>query len=814
MHLIKHKIDQKEFYSFKKYLRQVLTLLLLTTLFCSAKTVRSQDSIISRDASDYPLLTVIDELCGPAADETCITLPDIDPALGYTFAVPLDLTSYPGSQVTLITVDNCVEPSIVINNSAGTIEFPADGSICNGDYIEFKARASYEEPPFTTLNDSVNFKIRYERKPIKIAFVLDISGSMYSPVYNGISYGDSRWQVLKNSVSAFLTKFELVDGNNDLVGLTYFTTDVVPSDIPLGDNLIPSVGSEAIVFADMAPRNPLNLTAMGLGLKKAKDDLLSGNTNDGYKKIILLFTDGMQNVDPLAHTEEVSPGIYATYIGPEVENYRLNDESITEPDSIFYYSIAMNTGTGIPLLLKDLAEKNGGNAYFTSFGVYGTCDPPDATQDCDLMTDFDEALQKILYGSSPQLVSRNISSLSNGEQNFTFEINDYISNIIFEIDYKKGDQINFSKIIKGDYDLTNYFDYKYSKDSVFLIASLKLPLKWEKDYISSKGTWNVTVSGTSENNFAFKCFVDDHYFKFNCSTGKDVYTVGDTLEFSTNLSFAGNPITNNDDKVSLILLKPGDDIGHLLATYDTPDSQPDSIDPASDASQKLYDLLLNDSSFYQSLKANDLLIELESDGNGNFKNIYTNTELTGVYQAYFIIDADHPEFGKFNRIQKQSLVLKFGQLDPEETETDIKVTPGDKGQTFVVTLKPKNKFGYYLGPGFMSYIKLNADSLSGHIISKKDHLDGSYTFTIASIPNDKTKEDLQVNIMGQDLFSDDACYQVTKWYYIILIIIILILVSIKKYKSKLLNFILWLILVVWVLYIILRYLEIICYKFL
>ncbi|MBI9068193.1 MAG: VWA domain-containing protein [Salinivirgaceae bacterium] len=814
--------------SCKKISIKLIYLFGIFTLLNCSSILKAQDYLISREAGDYDLGAVINETCGAAADETCITLPDINPASGLVFTIPLSTDpQYAGASISQITLDNCAEPSIIINIGTGTIEFPTDATICNGDKIEFTAHAILNDPgpPPVDFEDLVHFTISYQRQAVKLAIVLDISGSMHSPVYNGISYGESRWQVLKNAVSSFLTKYEEVDGPTDLVGLTYFTTDIVPSDPPLGDALISSTGSQAIVYNDMDTRTPLNLTAMGKGLQKAKDDLLGGNNNDNYKKIVLLFTDGMQNVNPLAHTEESTPGNFITYLGPEADNYKLNVAGIAKADSIYYYSIAMNTGAGVPIVLQDLAEKNGGEAYFTSVGVYGTCDPPSAAQDCDLMNDFDQALEKILYGGSPQLLSRDLSHLENGVKTFNLDVNDHISKIIFEIDYNKGDDIKFSKINKGDYNLTNYFDYKFSQDSVFVIASLKLPAKYEKDIISSKGTWDITVKGSSDNNFAFKCFVDDHYFNYTCSTGKNIYTVGDVLEFSTHLSFAGIPLINENNKVNVVLLKPGDDIGHLLATYATPTNQQDSIDPSSLAQQKLNDLLSTDSSFYNALKANDLLIELNSDGKGNYSGDFTETELTGVYQAYFFIYAVHPKFGNFIRTQKHSLVLKFGQLDAEETEMDIDVTPDDKFQTFIVNVKPKNKFGYFIGPGYLSFIKLNIDSVrvkisdkkdsgSLKITDKKDNLDGSYSYTISNVPNDISPDDVQIFIMGEKLADANTCYPLTKWYYIILLVIILIIYLIKKIKSKFLTFLMWFILVVWVIYIILRYLEIICYPFL
>jgi len=780
-------------------------LVLFLFLFLSSN---SRAQLISKDLNDYDSPTSKSDDCDVPGMDCIITLPPIDPSTGYTFNVPLINPTDPN--LTLSGTSTCSDLQAKLTADPASITFPADASFCNGNltdgYIEFTITADTDPPD----PDVVTYRIKYSeaRAPIKLVFVLDISGSMSRVVADANGPGtSSRWDVLKNAVESFLTKFEVIDKPDDKVGLTYFSTDVVDSNSPLAENLISSDGSTAIVSADMgSPRVPLNLTALGKGLMKGKDNILGGNTDDGYKKVILVFTDGLQNQDPLAHTEEIAADEFVTFIGPEADNYRLNDAGINSSDSIFYYCIAMNIGTDVPQLLSELSSANGGLSYSTTLGT---------AADLELMTNFDEAFAKICNGGSPQIVSRKTSKLVNGIDTVSYDINDFITNIIFELNFKKGDSISISKIEKDGFDLTRLFTFSNKPNSSFIIANLNLPSKYEKYDIYSKGTWKVTISGNSTNDFSIKCFVDDHYFNYPCSTGKSVYTVGDTIKFNSKLSFAGNILTNEDNKVSVLVLKPGDDIGHLLATYSTPEEHIDTIDSGSDAQQKFNDLINSDSTFYNALIANEQLIELLPDENGVFSGIFTKTELTGVYQAIFMIKAEDSSKGKFIRTQKKSLVLKFGQLDPDNTDYSVDVSPGDKGQTFVINVRPKNKFGYYLGPGFLSHIKINFDSIGGNIVEKKDNLDGSYTYTVSNIPNNIKPKDVSIKIMGELLESADCC-PVTIWYFVILVIIILVLVilKIKKSTNKKLKNLVWLILIIWIIYIILRNFGYICYEFL
>ena len=100
---------------------------------------------------------------------------------------------------------------------------------------------------------------------------------------------------------------------------------------------------------------------------------------------------------------------------------------------------------------------------------------------------------------------------------------------------------------------------------------------------------------------------------------------------------------------------------------------------------------MKDESFLSALTADDRLVELEQDENGNFKGIYTDTELSGVYQAVWLIEAEDKYMGKFVRTTVQTIVFNFGMLDPDETDLDIDVSQIDNTQTFVITVKPKNK---------------------------------------------------------------------------------------------------------------------------
>lgn len=737
-----------------------------------------------------------------------ITLPAQSSTETYTFTIPL-LPGFSESNCSL-TIPNseCIcTPNVETGTLNVTFDNPNYNTLLNPNFVTATIKATKTDGNW----DEQQYQFKIKRKDIKLVLVLDHSGSMSLNVH-GTS--DSRWETLENAVTSFLSKFEENSQIKDSLGLVYFSTDVSgPSTYPPGiekNNVIgfwnmlssdPEYVS-SIISTDMAANGPTNMTAVGKGLSEAKDIVNSLTNNTETRRVILLFTDGLQNTPPLVND-------LGTLIMSVPTETALND--VTYPiatcdENIIHYYVITTLPTGDDIdYLTNLAAENCGfyQSVFLSGGAVSLTDL------------YDNNFQMMLQGNSPQIVANKTAQLNNGKAEFEFKINNYLSNILFELNFKTGDLFKITSIEKDGIDLTKYFKNKDQQNSNFLMRSLNFPFKYKKDFLSTKGVWKVKVSGESQNPFKLKCFVDDHLFSYDCKSNKISYTVGDTIHFTASLLIGNETLLNENNKVKVLLLKPGDDIGHLLATYATPVTSPDSVDITTPAEQKFIDLLQSDSSFYNALIANNFIIELSADEFGVFSGDYINTDLTGIYHAIFMIDAEDSDMGSLIRTKLISLRFKFGMLDIAETDYNVDVTQGDKGQTAIIRIKPKNKFGYYMGPGYVNKIKIDVDPKQGFIKDKKDNLDGSYTFTIVNIPSNIDPYNFTITIFGETLNADD-CYSVTKWYYVILIIIILILYTIYKRKIKNVPFkiLMWLILIVWIVYIILRYLEILCYQFL
>lgn len=724
-----------------------------------------------------------------------IILPPAEIGTDYCFPMPLTAGISWGDIVNadfnVMNAFTGTEPEF--NDATGFITMPGDDMCIPDDdsYLEIEieiATASGNEETRT-------FWLPILREPVKFMYVLDRSGSMGWTIPGG---AEIRWDILKKAVAGFSTFIEEFQQTNDAVGLTYFASDAIQPGPPINDGFI-TVSSGSLISNTlmnlMALQTPSGSTAMGKGLLDGRKKL-QWNIPLDVTKIVLLFTDGEQNVYPEILVDGVT-----------LENDSLLNNLCNPEDSIKYFTIGM--GTGVPALdiLTEIAEANKGEML--------------ATHDANnfvIETFFEQHMQDILKASSPQTVSRRFGMLMNGQYTTKFSVNGNCSKVLFKLSHNDDDNMHL-KIEKDGIDLTS--DCQKKSTPYYKILSLDLPHE-SGEYIYSQGEWTVTVTGNSEEEFYLSCITDDHFLNYECETDKSMYTVGDSIKFSVDLSYAGNSLAGESDTVKVLIFKPGEDLGHLLATYETPESSQDSTDDISGYYEKFLSLMNNDSSFYNSLLPSEQIIILEHQGNGHYTGFFDKTELSGIYQIHFLLKGEIPGNGTFIRENLKTAVFEFGQIDNSETDYDVDVTQGDKYQTAIITIRPKNKFGYYMGPGYLSQIKIElnkkqivirdkADKLNGsYIRDKVDNLDGSYTFTIVNIPSGVNPKDFQIFVKGEEFIP--GCAPITFRHFIILIIIILILiiVLIKKITSKKVKILIWLILILWILYMILQHFNIYC----
>lgn len=307
---------------------RVLFLLLLIVISIHLKS----QNIISRTASDYPGGS-LNSSCSSSPYTGCvITLPPAKYGESYTFTIPLK-TGITRSAISFIftQVSNCSE---------GSISFTADGKV---EMISvsscFPESSNFIEIDLETINgsdgtsDRQKFHLPILRNPIKVVLVLDISSKMSLPVPGGT---DTRWNILKKTVTLFAKKFEKYYQEEDSISIIYYAKDTVMPDSPIGsefiaitpENHLPTnLKSSEIIQSDLLNQTLKDSSAVGKALLLAKSKL----ENSDATKIVLLFTDGYQDVKPLV-----------TKFGNKLTNNNfLSNGPCDKSDSIRYYTIGM-----------------------------------------------------------------------------------------------------------------------------------------------------------------------------------------------------------------------------------------------------------------------------------------------------------------------------------------------------------------------------------------------------------------------------------------------------------------------------------------
>ncbi len=756
-------------------------ILLLIFLSLVNFTVFSQQ-IISRNVADYTNGSV-SSLCISAPSSGCIiALPPAKYGESYAFTIPI-LSSILRSDVNFIFKQKspCSEEAISFT-SDGKIEIQSAIGCkpLSNNFIEIQLKAESK-----SLIDSIKLLLPILREQVNVVLALDMSGSMTLPVIGGV---EPKWEVLKKSIELFTQKMEVFKQEGDQIGITYFSNKIVQLERPNGSYFIDvsdesaTVRSNSAIRSDIDARVPSEGTAIGKGLLNAKQKLNDNNQINTQKKV-LLFTDGYQNIEPLINTDGV-----VLSAGGEL----LNNGPCNPLDSIRYYTIGMGGANLISEMLGKIAQASGGVALLTTPGLTG--------EDFDYF--FQNQFVNMLEGS-PQVVVKKTGTLSASGTKFSFPINANVSKIYFELTCSKADGIDF-KLEKGGRDLTSVA--KFTSGSFNKSLSLSLPVN-TPDPVQVEGDWELTVTGKSPEKFSVVCYVEDHFLSISCKPKKSVFTIGEKVMLVANLSFAGKPLTGDENKVQVTIVKPGDDIGDVLAKTNI--ILKDSLnDITSGADNKLFNIL-KDQFIVKKLDPSSHTIELEDTGNGIFTGEYDNTKLSGVYQLIFTVNGEVKGFGKFERQKHFSTIFKFGKINPNKSNLKaILHTSKDKRpSTATISFKPCNEFGYYLGPGYLSAIKLSVDENQGTVTSKKDNLDGSYTFIISDIPQN-TKPDLRLMVMEETLylgkFPSPSLYL---WQFLVLAVLIIALIVRYIFAHtglKLLRLVLWILLISWVLIMLLQ----------
>ncbi|NOY38364.1 MAG: VWA domain-containing protein [Chlorobi bacterium] len=783
-------LNQQEI-SLSRFFAQAMRHLPIVFLLLLFNVSASWSQIIDRDASYTDVISngtctivLAPAVIGEDYSDTIHLLP------GITLSSPVDQPICITSGIITITDDT------LITMPAGNFCFDEN----NPDTIEFDVAYEGTDAGGGDVADECTFKIPVIRKPVKVVMVLDISGSMNMFSSDNIT---RRWDALKTAVELFTHNLTWERVSGDSIGISYFTTDVIQPADPIGNGFYPIIGNEEfpakdstvkVIRTDMNNRGPLSMTAMGKGLMDAKNKLATGNpTPRDTTRIVLLFTDGLQNITPLADAGGESVG----------GSFRLNDEWPASEDSIRYYTIGIEAAGTVPGVLTEIAEKNRGKSMTTITGDSIT----------DIAGFFTDHFVDMLKNQSPQILVRRKGTFQEAEVHLGFALNAGISKMMIQIMHS-GDTPTIT-LSKDGTELPS----RIIHGKGYTILQLDFPIDTGMNVLS-QGEYVLTMTGNANTTYSVTCLVDDHLLDYQASVPDTAYKTGFPLHLFVKAGYARTPLTDTTVHVKALILKPGDDLGNLLAI--TPwDVTPADSDVVSPVQQKFFDLLEVDS-FYRALLPEEQIIELTNNGDGTFSGSFDSTEISGMYRVVFLLRGEIPGKGIIMREEVRSALVQWGNMDPENTEVTEDIDTVKHYGT--ITIRPRNKYGYYLGPGFGTKIRLKLTPLKkrirgqmasaqiqpdtdpGIVESMKDNLDGSYTFFITNISGN-TIPAYQFTVMGEPLVSPLPPLPCWKIILLIILAIILILYYLKVIKP--LNaypaWIWWVLFLLWLVLLILEW---------
>jgi len=560
-----------------------------------------------------------------------------------------------------------------------------------------------------------------ERDPVDVALVLDLSGSMLSPACPAC---DPKLQVLKDAVEIFVQLWKELDIPGDRMAVNYFRTDIQQF-TPGGTQLFPFDTNADAVIADVQGQMtvPTNLTAMGGGIQTAVGLLADA----ARPRNLIVFTDGMQNVNPMVNTTtfeiEDQPGHPSSGVTPTMPKTDLNlalDRKVS----------TIGVGATAPFvdLLSQIATETG--------GVFKLTTAPDD----DLRQFYVEQLVDVLRDFSPQLVGYRHGAVgANGTRDEDFTTNGSARKVILTVSWKRGAKLDFT--VEKDGVPVN--GGTFTTGEFYKIFSIDVPA----DGVTAAGTWRVRVSGRPTTPYEVGAIVDEEELEYDFSIGGSNHTTGQPLPLSVKLTFAGVPV--GDASVTARVLAPRIGLGTLLATAPMP-SNPQSLsyEPQASDAQRKYQLLLNDDTFRAQLKPQEQTITLQHTGGGNYTANFDATTMAGPYTAVFTVTGSRPDIGAYTRTESRSVSVRFGV--PAPALSNLRLVPVDRiegGQRFELHVRPVDGNGNVLGPdyGDRVLVFVNGTRVPG---LPRDLLDGTYVFTLDAPAN----ANVTVTVLEQPLF--------------------------------------------------------------
>lgn len=561
-----------------------------------------------------------------------------------------------------------------------------------------------------------------KRSPVDVMLVLDLSGSMLSPACSSC---DPKLDVLKDAVEIFAQLWSAIAVNGDEMGVTYFKTNI-DNFSPGGDDLPPFNASDIITDVRSQSTVSTNLTAMGGGLQKAINTL----TDATQTRSIILFTDGMQNVNPMVIqdtplTIDNDPGITTSSdIPPTTPATQLNTGLNTRINTI-----GVGATPSFTTLLNDIASATN--------GVFKQTNAPDEF----LLQFYVEELVDVLRDYSPQLIGYQHGQIAGNNKSIeNFTVTNNVRQVIFKVSWKRGADFK-TQILKDGADVTskaNIINGIFYKIYIFDLNNFTDGLG---------GNWEVEMFGKPGDLYQAAAIAEEPQLDYSFSLGKEIYKVGESLTIEAELSIEGRPVVSNAT-IKATVLKPKEGIGNLLSNYSLPGGSSIELEKGATIGQQKLAILSQQNDFYDRLQGIPVPLTLAHTGSGNYSGTFTSTWKPGAYTVIFNIEGTDPQTGVFHRQEQMTVDFEFTNADFKASKVLRKPDISSEGnKEFLISFRPKDVKDNFLGPDYKHKIKVIVDG-TDKSRNIKDVGDGTYEFKTG----ESEDTPIIIAVLGEELF--------------------------------------------------------------
>ncbi len=277
--------------------------------------------------------------------------------------------------------------------------------------------------------------------------------------------------------------------------------------------------------------------------------------------------------------------------------------------------------------------------------------------------------------------------------------------------------------------------------------------------------WTIEVSGGQlmagqEEHYQYSV-INDSALKMSVALDKGSYQTGEPITLTARLAEPGRPVLGLAN-ITVTITRPDDGAGNWFAGNSVSAKELATI-PATLNNETLHDvqrkaMYLTDTRKVQfPERSGPMVLRLYDDGShgdrlagdGVYTNRFNDTVKEGGYSFYFQASGNSSGGYFFDR---EALLQKYltVSVDPRQvvvTATKLADPVGEMRQ-YRVVVKPRDKFGNYLGPRYASQITMKP--LRGNFVGDvKDELDGGYS-QLLNVPLAVNAADVDVYVTVRD----------------------------------------------------------------